>query len=359
MRVLHVISEMGSGGAETLVTGMVTAGGHYGWQSAVASAGGHRADALRAAGVPTFPVPVARRSATGVARAVVATARAVRHFRPDVVLAHNVSASLTARLTTPLGGRPLVTVFHGVAEADYPGAARVLRRTSRTVVTVATATAERLRAAGLDAPEPVVIPNAVFPRPARVARAAVRETLGISPQVPVALCVARLELQKRHDILLNAWDLLGGDAVLLLAGDGSLRTELMRQVAARDLTDRVLLLGNRDDVPDLLAAADVTVLTSDWEGMPVAVLESLAVGRPVVASDVDGVRAAVGDGGIVVPRRDPVATAFALRTLLFDADRHAAAASAGLAAIRRDHDPHTLMASYDKVLRAVRRVGRR
>jgi glycosyltransferase involved in cell wall biosynthesis len=350
---------MGSGGAETLVAGMVTTGGRYGWTSAIASGGGHRADALAAVGVPTFPVPVARRSATGVVRAVVATARAVRHFRPDVVLAHNVSASLTARLTAPLGGRPLVTVFHGVAEADYPGAARVLRRTSRRVVTVATATAERLRAAGLDSPDPVVIPNAVFPRPARVGRAEVRATLGISPGTPVALCVARLEPQKRHDILLDAWDLLGGDAVLLLAGDGGLRAELTRQVAARGLTDRVRFLGNRDDVPDLLAAADVTVLTSDWEGMPVAVLESLAAGRPVVASDVDGVRAAVGDGGIVVPRRDPVATALALCALLFDVDLHAAAAAAGLAAIHRDHDPHTLMRSYDEVLRAARREERR
>lgn len=359
MRVLHVISEMGSGGAETLVAGMVTAGGHYGWTSAVASGGGHRADALRTVGVPLFPVPVARRSATGVARAAVAAARAVRHFGPDVVLAHNVSASLTARLTTPWGGRPLVTVFHGVAEADYPGAVRVLRRTSRTVITVATATAERLRAAGLDSPEPVVIPNAVFPRAATAGRAAVRAALGISPQVPVALCVARLERQKRHDVLLDAWALLDGDAVLLLAGDGSLRAELTHQVVTRGLMNRVRFLGNRDDVPDLLAATDVTVLTSDWEGMPVAVLESLAVGKPVVASDVDGVRTAVGDGGIIVRRRDPVATASALRTLLFDADRHAAAAAAGLAAIRRDHDPHTLMSSYDEVLRAVRRKGRR
>jgi glycosyltransferase involved in cell wall biosynthesis len=93
--------------------------------------------------------------------------------------------------------------------------------------------------------------------------------------------------------------------------------------------------------------------------MPVAVLESLAVGRPVVATDVDGVRTAVGDGGIVVPRRDPVATAIALRTLLFDPDAHAAAASSGLAAVRRDHDPHALMTSYDEVLRTARRERRR
>jgi glycosyltransferase involved in cell wall biosynthesis len=359
VRVLHVISEMGSGGAETLVAGMVTAGSHYGWESAVASGGGHRADALRAAGVSMFHVPVARRSAVGMARAIAATALAVRNFRPDVLLAHNVSASLAAHVAAPLGWRPVVTVFHGVADADYPSTARILRRTSRSVVTVAEPAAERLRAAGLRSPEPVVIPNAVFPRPARHGRAAVRAALRIPPQVPVALCVARLEPQKRHDVLLAAWSLVDCDAVLLLAGDGSLRADLTRQVADRGLTGRVRFLGNRDDVPDLLVAADATVLTSDWEGMPIAVLESLAAGRPVVASDVDGVRAAVGDGGIVVRRRDPVATASALRTLLFDPDFHAAASASGLAAIRRDHDPHRLMKSYDEVLRVVRKEKRR
>jgi glycosyltransferase involved in cell wall biosynthesis len=354
MRVLHVISEMGSGGAETLVAGMVAAGGEYGWESAVASAGGHRADALRAAGVPTFAVPVVARSATGVVRAAAAAASAVHRFRPDVLLAHNVSASVVARLT---GRRPLVTVFHGVAEADYPGAARILRRTSRTVVTVAAATAARLRAAGLDSP--VVIPNAVFPRSPRRGRAEVRAALGLAPRTPVALCVARLEPQKRHDVLLDAWARLGGDAVLLLAGDGRRHTALTGQADRLGLTDRVRFLGNRDDVPDLLAAADVSVLTSDWEGLPIAVLESLAAGRPVVASDVDGVRAAVGDGGVVVPRRDPAATAAALHRLLSDEQARARAAAAGLTAVHRDHDPHTLMKSYDEVLRTARRKSHR
>jgi glycosyltransferase involved in cell wall biosynthesis len=339
MRVLHVISEMGSGGAETLVAGMVAAGGEYGWTSAVASGGGYRADTLRAAGVPTYAVPVARRSPAGVVKAAAAATLAVRGFRPDVVLAHNVSASVVARLT---GRSPLVTVFHGVADTDYPGAARILRRTSRTVVTVASATADRLRAAGL--PSPVVIENAVFPQQPTASRAATRAALGVLTETPVALCVARLEPQKRHDVLLAAWVKLGGDAELWLAGDGSLRAELTRQAAH---LPGVRFLGNRPDVPDLLAAADITVLTSDWEGMPVAVLESLAAGVPVVASDVDGVRAAVADGGLVVPRRDPDATAAALHTLLYN--REARAEAAGMAQVR---DHHTLMTSYDDVLRS-------
>ncbi|GAA3631375.1 glycosyltransferase family 4 protein [Lentzea roselyniae] len=348
MRVLHVISEMGAGGAEAVVAGMVRAGGDFGWESGVASGGGHRAEALRAQGFSTFDVPVPRRRVSGVLRTVSAVRSAVRSFGPDVVLAHNVSASLVARMAA--GGRPVATVFHGVSESDLGGAARILRRTSRAVVAVAEASADRLRALGVDVE---VIPNAVFAEPPRVDRASIRGVLGIGPDVPVALCPARLEPQKRHDVLLEAWAMVAG-AILLLAGDGSLRADLERRAEELGVGDRVRFLGTRCDVPDLLEATDVVVLTSDWEGMPIAVLESLAAGRPVVASDVDGVREALsGGGGVLVPRRSPSATATALASFLFDARACAAAGAAGRAAVERDHDPHTFMKSYDELLRTI------
>ncbi|WP_233427864.1 glycosyltransferase [Actinokineospora spheciospongiae] len=348
-----MISEMGSGGAEALVAGMVTAGGEFGWESAVASGGGYRAEALRGRGVSTFPVPVPRRRAGGLLRAATATKAALRGFAPDVVLAHNVSASVVTRLAMLPGRKPpLLTVFHGVADTDYGATTRILRHTSAAVVTVATATADRLRVAGLRTPDPVVIPNAVFPHTPTRNGAAVRACLGIAPRTPVALCVARLEPQKRHDVLLRAWAALDGDAVLLLAGDGSLRGELERLRDELGLGDGVRFLGDRDDVPDLLTAADLTVLTSDWEGMPIAVLESLAAGRAVVATDVDGVREVLEPGGgLLVPRRDPAATADALRALLFDPEERAAVAAAGREAAHRGHDPRALMASYDRLLR--------
>ncbi|MGK3208882.1 glycosyltransferase [Amycolatopsis sp. MEPSY49] len=348
MRVLHVISELGAGGAETLVAGMVARGEEYGWESAVASGGGFRADELAAAGTPTFAVPLARRSKTGVLKAAWAVRRAVTRFRPDVVLAHNVGASLVARLATR---RPVVTVFHGVADDDVPAAVRILRRTSRQVVAVSPATAGRLTGAGL--PDPVVIRNAVFARPPVFGRAEVRASLGVPARTPVALCLARLEPQKRHDVLLDAWAAVDGDAVLWLAGDGSLRAGLERRAEA--LGRRVEFLGTRTDVADLLAAADVTVLTSDWEGLPLAVLESLAAGRPVVATDVGGVGDVLADGGgLVVPPGDPAATAAALTTLLFDEAARESAAALGLRTIQREFDPHPLMKSYDELLRGVR-----
>ncbi len=359
MRVLHVISEMGTGGAEALVAGMARAGERYGWESAVASGGGHRAEALR---VPHFEVPLARRRAGGVVRAAKATRTAYRAFRPDVVVAHNVGASAVARLAmVPLRRTPLLTVFHGVSATDHGSAVRVLRRTSDTVVAVASATADRLREAGLG--EVSVIRNAVFPTPPRVDRFTVRSALGVAVDVPIALCLARMEPQKRHDVLLDAWARLDAGPVLWLAGDGSLRRDLEDQARALGLDGRVRFLGNRSDVADLLSAADVTVLTSDWEGMPIAVLESLAAGVPVVATDVDGVAEALADGGgVVVPRGEPQAVADALNSLLLNADTRAAVAvdvhAAGVEA-GSDHDGHTLMKSYDELLRTMVEGGRR
>ncbi|MEU7790751.1 glycosyltransferase [Amycolatopsis sp. NPDC049159] len=351
MRVLHVISEMGSGGAETLVAGMAGRGEEYGWVSAVASAGGFRADALAAAGTQVFPVPLARRSEAGVLKAAWATRRAVARFRPDVVLAHNVGASLVARLAILPRRRPVLTVFHGVAEDDYPAAARVLRHVSDGVVAVSPATADRLAEAGADRPR--VIRNAVFARPPVFGRAEVRASLGVPERTPVALCLARLEPQKRHDVLLDAWAAVECDAVLWLAGDGSLRADLERRAEA--LGRRVEFLGTRADVPDLLAAADVTVLTSDWEGLPLAVLESMAAGRPVVATDVGGVAEVLADGGgLLVPPADPAATAEALNTLLSDRARRDRAGADGRRAVEREYDAHTLMKSYDELLRGAR-----
>nr|WP_184905383.1 glycosyltransferase [Amycolatopsis umgeniensis] len=340
---------MGAGGAETLVAGMVGRGEEYGWTSAVASGGGFRADALAADGVPVFPVPLAFRSRTGALRAAWAVRRAIARFRPDAVLAHNVGASLIARLALVPGRRPpLLTVFHGVADRDFPTAARIVRRTSDRVIAVSTATADRLVEAGTS--DPIVIRNAVFAHRPVFGRAEVRASLGITDGTPVALCLARLEPQKRHDVLLDAWARLDGEAVLWLAGDGSLRADL--EARGESSGGRVRFLGTRTDVPDLLAAADVLVLSSDWEGLPLAVLEAMAAGRPVVATDVGGVRDVLSGGaGLVVPPGEPAAIANALESLMYDRSARDFATVVGLRTIHRDYDPHTLMKTYDELIR--------
>jgi glycosyltransferase involved in cell wall biosynthesis len=101
---------------------------------------------------------------------------------------------------------------------------------------------------------------------------------------------------------------------LLLVGEGSLRDEVVRLVQARGLGERIRLLGVRRDVPEVLSAADGYVLSSAWEGMPVALLEAASVELPIVATRVGGVPEVVEDGstGLLIPPGDPLALAEAM-----------------------------------------------
>ncbi|MGY1638392.1 glycosyltransferase [Geodermatophilus sp. SYSU D00742] len=353
MHVLHAIGEMGTGGAESLVVELVRRGPEVGWRSSVASAGGSREDELVRDGLAdVHRVPLSRRRPAGLARAVVATRRALVDARPDVVLAHNVgvTAAVTLAQLTRRSRVPVVTVFHGVAAEDYRTAARLLSAAPRAVVTVSEAIAGRLRAAGLRR-SPVVIPNAVT-APALPDRAEARRELGLGPDAPVALCAARLVDQKRHDVLLRAWARVPEHCVLLVAGDGPNRPALEALHAELGLGDRVRLLGNRTDVPRLLAAADVATLASDWEGLPVFVLEAMAAARPIVATEVDGLTETLRDGGgLLVPPGSPDALAAALERLLTDAAARSAAAEAAKQRIAAEHDPLRMARRYDALFR--------
>lgn len=357
MRVLHVISEMGAGGAESLVAEMVRRGSEVGWTSGLASSGGLRQDELLTqADVAVFPVPLAGRRPVGVASAALGLRRAIRSFDPALIVGHNVGSTFSAALAAgPLLRRvPLITVFHGVGDADYSTAARILSRAPHHVVAVSGAIAERLRAAGLTQTPVTVIPNAVSSPTLSSAELARRE-LGVDPGAPVALCLARMVEQKRHDILLEAWSTLDRPATLLLAGDGPLRPALEAQAETLGLGESVRFLGVRTDVGRLLSAADVTTLSSDWEGLPIAVLESMAAGRPVIATNVDGVSEAVGsDAGLIVPRRDPAALGVALAMGLFDADTRRVMSMAAIDRISERHDPSRMMRTYADVARLAR-----
>jgi glycosyltransferase involved in cell wall biosynthesis len=287
-RVTTVIAELGVGGAEVVAVTVATAAARAGHDVTVASSpGSHvarlRVAQLRAAGVPHVPVPLVGRHPLGLARAL-ARLRAGR--RPDLVHAHNPKATLVARLA--LGPDvPLLTTLHGVSDAELPRAARLLRRASTRVAVVSPHLAEKLAGAGCPGDRIDVVRNAVAPL-APYSRTRARAELGIPADAVVCLCLARMVDQKRHDLLVRAWASLHTPAVLLLAGDGPNRPRVVRDVERSGLGGNVRLLGARSDVPRLVAASDLLVLPTDWEGLPISVLEAMAAGLPVVASRVDG-----------------------------------------------------------------------
>lgn len=158
---------------------------------------------------------------------------------------------------------------------------------------------------------------------ARRERALTRQALGLAESRFVVLMVAVLRSVKGHDIALHAFARFLAevpDACLLLAGDGPLRQVMGELADQLGIGAAVRFLDHRDDIPDLLAAADCLLLTSRSEGIPQAVTQALGLGLPVVASAVGGVPELVIDGqtGLLVPAGDPSATAQALARLAAD-----------------------------------------
>jgi glycosyltransferase involved in cell wall biosynthesis len=154
----------------------------------------------------------------------------------------------------------------------------------------------------------------------------VRGELAIPDDAPVVATVCQLRPEKALELLVDAAAIVRAEFPalrVLIAGDGQEETRLRAQIEMLGLGDVVILLGTRRDVPDVLAAADVTVCCSDFEGTPLSVMEYMAAGKPVVASRVGGLPELVEHGvhGLLFERRNVDEFATALATLLRDPNR--------------------------------------
>jgi glycosyltransferase involved in cell wall biosynthesis len=290
--------------------------------------------------------------------------RALRAERPAIVHAHlswpfacksGVRAAWLARVPAivgtaqlylaPAGGRrpPLVLGLYrriiAVSEEVKRRYAAELRVPTRTLV---------------------VVRNAIRVPPAAPMRSpALRAALVDGRPDFVVLTPARLHPQKGHTYLLRAAAQVP-DATFVLAGDGPLRAEL--EAEARDLgvADRCVFLGQRADVPALLAAADLFVLPSLFEGLPVSVLEAMAAERPVVATAIGGTDEAITseESGLLVPPKDPAALASAIRRLQADPPFARGLAAAARARVEREFSSEAtarnVMRVYDEVLEEAR-----
>lgn len=199
----------------------------------------------------------------------------------------------------------------------------------------------------------VLVPNGIAafaPSPSRD----VRRELGIARGAPVVGSVGMLRAEKRFDVLVRAAAELVArrpEARVLIAGDGPERARLEAIVVELGLSHSVRLLGARDDVPDVLAALDVAVTCSDFEGTPLSVLEYMEAALPVVATRVGGLAHLLEDGvhGLLVPRRDPAALAEALDVLLGDPARRRAMGAAGRERRRAEFDLDVMVARVEEL----------
>jgi glycosyltransferase involved in cell wall biosynthesis len=252
---------------------------------------------------------------------------------------------LVLREEAGLRGLPVVVTEQQVPEDLALSSADVRRvratyRSARQVVFVSAGNRDTMdRLVGLDGVATRVIPNGVEVARVGVRAAAVPRRTGAPGRVMTA---ARFAPEKGLDVLLRAVARLPRSTVdtVDLYGDGPERAALERLVAELDLDDRVGLHRWRDDIPEQMARHDLFVLPSTAEGMPYALLEAMAAGIPVIASDVPGNVEALagGSAGTVVPRRDPAALAAAMAARLADPDGTARLARAAHRRARERYD---------------------
>ncbi|MGW1914577.1 glycosyltransferase family 4 protein [Streptomyces sp. NPDC002076] len=250
----------------------------------------------------------------------------------DLVHAHGLHASFRAVLA--LSGRrtPLVVTWHNRAQAEGPRAhlLRLLeRRVVRTAAVVLGTSSDlvdrarhtgardaRLAAVGLPGQRrPVALDD-----PDRL-RPKVRAELGAIGR-PLLIAVGTLDRHRGYDVLLDAaraWRDLDPAPLVVIAGEGPLRAALQRRIEDEGLPVR--LIGTRQDVPELLAAADLALLTSSWESRSVLAQEALHARVPLVATRVGGIPDLVGDAAELVPYGDPDALASTVVRLLADPER--------------------------------------
>jgi len=285
--------------------------------------GGER---LRRKGIPVISLELMRSRVDPMA--VVAMSRLLRRHRPTHVhlhgtraaffgvLARNVGAAAAARWIYTAHGLSFRKETGATERAVYRGVEATICRGVDGVISVSRLDRDALAELAPTTPA-VHLPNAVDAdvfRPRE--RGAARRRLDLDPDAFVVGTVARLVPQKAVADLLAAAALLeGSDLAVVVVGDGEERAALADQ--ARQLGGRVRLLGQRDDIAEILPALDLFVSSSRWEGEPIAILEAMAAGLPVITTDTPGGRELIeaSGAGRIVPVADPPALAAAVSTL--------------------------------------------
>jgi glycosyltransferase involved in cell wall biosynthesis len=334
--VLLVITLAEVGGAQSYVAALLPALSEQ-FDVAVAAHGeGPLREAAARAGVRFIPLRHVRRSihpARDLA-GLLELARLLRRERPAILHASSSKAGILGRLAGAAAGVPIrIFTVHGWAFSAYSGPASMLYRWAdrlvRPLTTTTICVSENERAAGLEAgtcsaDRTVVIRNAVD------VAAAPRSSHDRA--TPRLIAVGRLKAPKDFLTLVRAFAALPPTSFEgLIVGEGPDRPAVQAEIERLGLAGRVRLTGERDDVPAQLADADVFVLSSESEGLPVSVLEAMAAGLPVVASAVGGLAELVVDGetGLLVPSGDADELAAALGRLVADRELRRRMGSAG------------------------------
>jgi len=295
----------------------------------------------------------------GLATAFVSLWGVLRRGRFDVVEAFTYDSNLLALPLAWLAGVPVrIATHHGIIEG-FPGILESLHTViinsgiANKIVNVSRKVMQQAAASGIRLENMTVIPNGIpATRTSAGARPKMRASLGLSDEDILLISVGRLVYQKGHEYLIAAMPQVIRESPAVRAvvcGEGPLRAQLEAQIKRLEVSESIRLLGNQRHISSYLAAADIFVLPSRWEGLPVALLEAMDAALPVVATRVEGVEEAIEDGaqGILVPPEDTRRLSEAICRLI---GRPAERQRMGLAGRATVRDAYTIEIMSEKYL---------
>jgi glycosyltransferase involved in cell wall biosynthesis len=321
-RLMYIITRAEHGGAQSHVLDLVRGFRNDYDISLAVGEEGFLTEACRAESIPVHLIPHLEREIRPWpdTRALFETLQLIRRERPDLIHTHTWKAGFVGRMAARLSGIPSIYTVHmwhfgpelpPAWRIFGPGLERAASRWSERTITVSRSGSEVGRQYRIAEPSRMVaIHNGIGDSPERV-----RPDQNL---IPVVVMVARFTSFKDHETIVRAFAELKIPAHLQLVGDGPTRAATERLVDELDVRDRVEFTGDRNDVTQLLCRADVFVLASKLDNLPISILEAMRAGLPVIASDVGGISELVihGETGLLVPPFSVAPMARALADLL-------------------------------------------
>lgn len=357
LKILHVISQLGQGGQETQL---------YYYIKGTRDACDHRVVALAQGGIfkerlSELGVVVRdlERRGRGDPHRLMRLVMEIRRYKPDIIHGHlftgNLYSLIARRIAYPMGARPPLLSIRVTTRPQRSWMVDRMEgftfRSSQMVIVNAHALREEIcENYGVPPSRVRVLPNVLVPDRFQIqeSREEIRRELGFPEEAVMAGHIASFSPEKRHDLLLNAFSqamIRAPQIRLALIGDGPDRKKIACQAVELGIADRIHWLGWRDDVPRLLKAMDLTINASDREGSCNAILESLAMGIPVVATSVGGTPEALDQGraGILVPPNEAAPMAEGIAKLACDALRRKSMGEAGRRIIQTRNSPSEVL----------------
>ena len=320
IRVLEMIDDAAIGGGQIHVLLLAEYLDRNIFDVEVACEGkGYLADELRKRSIPVVPLKMGNTVRPRTLRETVAV---LRRGNYDILHTHGGTSGFWGRIASLYSHTPRVRIhtYHGIHYVHRKGAAsrlfcaaeRLLVRATDRIITVCPSDKEKALRLKLTSPaKTTVVYNGIEIErySGSGGRSEVRQQLNIPADTFIFGTVGRLNIQKGHIYLIKAFAELHRDhpnSELWIVGSGELHDDLQLLAHECGIEKSVRFLGDRDNIPEILAALDAFIISSLWEGMPLALLEAMASGKPVVATGVDGITDLIvhGENGILVPVRE-------------------------------------------------------